>query len=447
MPCAKRQGFTLAIRSTGELSLKPTKRPGDPFTLIDVETFLREHSVEELCETAEAYYARLPAEELLVHDARKPFGNLLECSQTLHKLGLLFAGLRLGQGMTVMDFGAGLGWLSRHLNQLGCETVAVDVSETALRLGRQAFERLDVGERKAPAHFVRFDGRKLDWPDATVDRVVCFDALHHVPNPGEVLAEMSRVLRPGGIAGFAEPGRHHSRTAPAQMEMERTVTLENDVRVEDLFELARRAGFTDVACQQGVHQGTMFSLGEYLRIAAPEQGLGKLKGLRAWWRRRALPRSLRHKVQDTVRRGLVEGPVFFFHKGPFQPDSRSPEGLSHALELGSIPASVAAGDTLEVDVTVTNTGTARWLAEGRDMIGVVHLAVHRVDSESRNAACDIYRLPLGRDVAPGERLELRARVPLTQAGLKMLRFDLVAEQVAWFERLGSRPVEIEIAVV
>jgi len=412
--------------------------------LIDVKTFLRDHSVEELCETAEAYYASLPADELMAHEARKPFGNLVECSQTLHKLGLLFAGLRLGHSMTVMDFGAGLGWLSRHLNQLGCETVAVDVSETALRLGRQSFERHYVGEPKAPAHFVRFDGRQLEWPAATVDRVICFDALHHVPNPAQALAEMSRVLRPGGIAGFAEPGRHHSRTAPAQMEMERTATLENDIRVEDLFELARQAGFTDMACQQGVHQGTMFSLAEYLRIAAPQHGLGTLKGLRAWWRSRSLPRRLRNKVQDAVRRGLVEGPVFFFHKGPFRPDSRSPEGLIHTLAVGPVPSTITIGETLEVEVTVTNTGTAHWLAESRDQVGVVHLAVQADNGEE--AGDDLCRQPLGRDVAPGEQLTLRVRVPLTRPGHTKLRFDLVSEHVAWFERLGSRPKEIEIKV-
>lgn len=413
--------------------------------MIDVEAFLREHSVEELCETAEAYYARQPAAELLAHDGRKPFANLVECAQTLHKLGLLFAGLRLGQGMTVLDFGAGLGWLSRHLSQLGCETVAVDVSPTALRLAREAFERHYVGERAAPAHFVGFDGRRLDWPDATVDRIVCFDALHHVPNPGEVLAEMARVLRPGGIAGFAEPGRHHSRTAAAQMEMAHTVTLENDVRVEEVFELARQAGFTDVACQQGVHQGTMFSLGEYLRLTAPEKGLGKLVRLRSWWRRRTLPSGLRRKVEVTVRRGLVEGPVFFLHKGPLQLDSRSPEGLRHQLELGPVPASIESGAMLEVQVEISNTGTARWLGESRDQIGVVFLAVQRVDADGGEAV-DVVRLPLGRDVAPGERLELRVRVPLADPGLAKLRFDLVAERVAWFERLGSRPAEAAIDV-
>ena len=415
--------------------------------MIDVETFLREHSVDELCETAEGYYARMDAEELMVHDARKPFGNLVECSQTLHKLGLLLAGLRLGQGMTVMDFGAGLGWLSRHLNQLGCETVAVDVSNTALSLGRQAFERHYIGERRAPAHFVRFDGHRFDWPDASVDRVICFDALHHVPNPADVLAEMSRVLRPGGIAGFAEPGRHHSQTAPAQMEMERTATLENDVRLEDIFELARQVGFTDIACQQGVHQGTMFSLGEYLRIAAPEHGLGKLRRLRAWWRERAWPRALRHKVQEMVRRGLVEGPVFFLHKGPFELDSRSPEGLRHVLELGPVATSIAAGETFEVELKMSNTGSARWLSAGRDMIGVVQIAVQQVDRENPAALVDLRRQPLGRDVAPGDQLKLRTPLILANPGPATLRFDLVAEHVAWFERLGSKPVEVDIEVV
>ncbi|MEM7583685.1 MAG: class I SAM-dependent methyltransferase [Acidobacteriota bacterium] len=422
-------------------------------TLIDVEDFLRQHSVEDLCATAEDYFSRLDGEELIVHEARKPFANLLEAPQSLHKLGHLLGGLRLGQGMTVMDFGAGLGWLSRHLNQLGCETVSVDVSATALRLGEQAFERHYVGERQAPAHFVPYDGHRVDWSDDSVDRVICFDAFHHIPNQREALAEMQRVLRPGGIAGFAEPGRKHSRTAPAQMEMARLATLENDIRLEDIFGLAREVGFTDLACTQGIPQPTLFALDEYLAIVAPETAIGRLERWRSWWRRHVWPGHIwpghvwpsrtELKIRTMVQQGMTDGPVFFLHNGPFTPDSRSPEGLGHRIELGAVPARVAVGQALDLEITVTNTGTARWLNHSRNDFGAVRLGVQLVSGESSND--DFARQPLGSDVAPGESLDLRVSVSLPQ-GRHRLRLDLVAEHVAWFERLGSPVPEFEIDV-
>ena len=38
-----------------------------------------------------------------------------------------------------------------------------------------------------------FDGHRLELDDESVDRVACNDAFHHVPNPGEVLAEFARA--------------------------------------------------------------------------------------------------------------------------------------------------------------------------------------------------------------------------------------------------------------
>lgn len=41
--------------------------------------------------------------------------------------------------------------------------------------------------------------------DASVDLVTCFGVLHHIPNVTHVLSEISRVLRPGGLALLREP--------------------------------------------------------------------------------------------------------------------------------------------------------------------------------------------------------------------------------------------------
>jgi len=45
----------------------------------------------------------------------------------------------------------------------------------------------------------------IDLPDASVDLVVCFGVLHHIPNVSHVLGEFSRVLCPGGWAVVREP--------------------------------------------------------------------------------------------------------------------------------------------------------------------------------------------------------------------------------------------------
>lgn len=51
-------------------------------------------------------------------------------------------------------------------------------------------------ELKAPDHY--YDGRTLPFPDGSFEGVICTQVLEHVPDPGLLLAEMYRVLKPGG---------------------------------------------------------------------------------------------------------------------------------------------------------------------------------------------------------------------------------------------------------
>ncbi len=46
---------------------------------------------------------------------------------------------------------------------------------------------------------------RIDLSDSSVDLVVCFGVLHHIPNVNFVIQEISRVLRPGGIFLLREP--------------------------------------------------------------------------------------------------------------------------------------------------------------------------------------------------------------------------------------------------
>src|SRR5205814_5451275 len=126
--------------------------------------------------------------------------------------------LRPGAGMTRPRFGPGACLTAPCLAPLGCEAIALDVPPTALELGTQLFARLPPIGNTPPPRFLVFDGRRIDLPDESVDRIFCFDAFHHVPNPADVMRELGRVLRPGGMAGFSEPGRHHSKGARSQYE-------------------------------------------------------------------------------------------------------------------------------------------------------------------------------------------------------------------------------------
>ena len=52
--------------------------------------------------------------------------------------------------------------------------------------------------RRTDAEFVTFDGVHLPFADASYDAVYCKQVLEHVREPGPLLAELARVLRPGG---------------------------------------------------------------------------------------------------------------------------------------------------------------------------------------------------------------------------------------------------------
>ena len=211
--------------------------------LIDVRQRIATYSVEELNATADAYFARLDNWDYLL---AKPLAQIGESPELLQCFAHVVDGLNLAQDMTVLDFGAGACWTSRFLTQLGLQVIALDVSASALHIGEALYQRMPVIGDQPKARFLPFDGYRIDLPDASVDRISCWEAFHHVPNTAHVLREMVRVLKPGGIAGFSEPGPTHSRAPQSQAEMRNYRVIENDVVVEDIWRDAKAAGFADI---------------------------------------------------------------------------------------------------------------------------------------------------------------------------------------------------------
>ena len=85
-------------------------------SLMKPRDLIDELGVKGLCDTADVYFEGF---ELSYEQMRKPFSNLADAPRLLRNLGLLLEGIRLRRGMTVLDSGAGICWLSRYLAQMG----------------------------------------------------------------------------------------------------------------------------------------------------------------------------------------------------------------------------------------------------------------------------------------------------------------------------------------
>ena len=108
----------------------------------------------------------------------------------------ILQGLNLKPGMRVLDVGCGIGTDTLGLAELvgpGGLVTGVDFSDSLIA---EAVRR--AANRNLPLNFEVGDAQTLRFPDGSFDAVRTERMLMHVPSPSKALAEMSRVLRPGG---------------------------------------------------------------------------------------------------------------------------------------------------------------------------------------------------------------------------------------------------------
>lgn len=104
----------------------------------------------------------------------------------------------LGAGRpTAVDVGCGGGLLAEPMAAAGLNVLGVDPSLPSLRSAR--VHALRTG---AAASYASGIGESLPLADASMDVAFCCDVLEHVTSIDAVLAEIARVLRPGGVFCF-----------------------------------------------------------------------------------------------------------------------------------------------------------------------------------------------------------------------------------------------------
>ncbi len=94
-----------------------------------------------------------------------------------------------------LDLGCGLGGFLPPLSELGFEVIAADMD----------FDSLGYCRQRGFAASSQVDCYRLPFPDNSFDLVTLFDVVEHIEDDGRVLAEVARILKPGGRVMLSVP--------------------------------------------------------------------------------------------------------------------------------------------------------------------------------------------------------------------------------------------------
>lgn len=97
------------------------------------------------------------------------------------------------RGKRVLDVGSGNGYVLSKYAQEGAEVYGLDITKAGIALCRRRFDLLGLRGR-----FQIGDAQALPFADNSFDCVCSMGVLHHVPDTAKALAEIHRVLKPGG---------------------------------------------------------------------------------------------------------------------------------------------------------------------------------------------------------------------------------------------------------
>jgi 2-polyprenyl-3-methyl-5-hydroxy-6-metoxy-1,4-benzoquinol methylase len=126
----------------------------------------------------------------------------------------------------VLDAGCGTGFFSQMADARGAAVTSLDVGEQLLaEVARKCDTERVVGDLLA-----------LPFEDASFDVVICTEVIEHTITPQRAVAELARVLRPGGLLVLTTPNRawHFSVRLANALRLRPYEGLENWVRWRDL---------------------------------------------------------------------------------------------------------------------------------------------------------------------------------------------------------------------
>jgi SAM-dependent methyltransferase len=106
-----------------------------------------------------------------------------------------FAGFEQWRGQRVLEIGVGLGADHQRFVEAGARTSGIDLTPRAIDMTRRRLDAFDLASDLAVG-----DAEKLPFAADEFDLVYSWGVIHHSPDTPRVVAQILRVLKPGGRA-------------------------------------------------------------------------------------------------------------------------------------------------------------------------------------------------------------------------------------------------------
>jgi ubiquinone/menaquinone biosynthesis C-methylase UbiE len=154
---------------------------------------------------------------------------------------MLLDAARVTADDTVLDVACGPGIVAAAFAREARHVTGIDLTPEMIELARARCADAGLGN----VSFDVGDGERLPYDDASFSLVVCRYALHHMPDPAGVIAEIARVCAPGGRVAIADMIVGDDPQAAArfnQAEIARDPSHARSMTAGEILELLRDAG-------------------------------------------------------------------------------------------------------------------------------------------------------------------------------------------------------------
>jgi ubiquinone/menaquinone biosynthesis C-methylase UbiE/glycosyltransferase involved in cell wall biosynthesis len=349
----------------------------------------------------------------------------------IYDFSVVALSLDLPVNSRILDVAAGSCWVSEWLHQLGFRTVAFDISPTQLTYGKKRFETNPRLYQEFSYGFVCADGERLPFPNESFDGIVCLNSFHHMPNFQKVLSELYRILKPNGRAVFSEPGADHATSELSKREMQEYGTLEKNVVIDEVHQLAQAIGFKHMVIKPVVYPDSVgYTYPEWKQFEAQQ------------------PEKVNQFVTHIAKTVYQTHPIFILYKGEIVIyDSRIPNLLKAEINLITVPNQIKRGQPVRIKARVKNIGDTIWLHKESRFGGYVRFGIKLTTLEGQLIRA-LKQADLVNDIQPQSEFEIAVELNIdADSGKYLLKFDMVDEQVCWFADSGSKEISFPIAIV
>jgi cyclopropane fatty-acyl-phospholipid synthase-like methyltransferase len=174
--------------------------------------------------------------------------------------------LKIEPGSHLLDLGCGVGGPGVRIARVtGARVTGISVSREQVRLANSLAQSAGISKRVV---FQQINAMEMSFPAQSFDAVIAIESIIHMPDRGRVLAQVSRLLRPGGRLVLTDMFERAPIPPGKQPVIDRFINkllMATLVRVEDYPPLLRDAGlcFEEIVdiTEHSVRKTLMHTLG------------------------------------------------------------------------------------------------------------------------------------------------------------------------------------------